>query len=106
MYSTIRSKQVKGRTKPAPVRNTIVLFDGGRRTRVPGFGAGILAYQPATKLPCSVGDLDAVAQMFADTDSERAEERLAIEAEYDARVDQAAFEDACLERYTRGHLAL
>lgn len=105
MYATNRIR-VKGRSKPAPVRSTIVLFDAGRRTRMPNFGRGVLAAVPGHRLPCTVADLDAVAAIFAESDRERAEARLAAEEEYDARIDQAAFEDACLERYTRGHLAL
>jgi hypothetical protein len=104
MYSTANRIQVKGRTRPAPVRDTTVLFDGGRRHRNPDFGKGILRSVPAHRLPCTLADLDAVAGLFADTDRGRAEARLAIEQEYDARVDQAAFEDACLERYTKGWL--
>jgi hypothetical protein len=104
MYSTATRKQVKGRTRPAPVRSTVVLFDGGRRHRNPDFGKGLLRGAPAHRLPCTPADMDAVAGLFADTDRERAEARLAVQEEYDARVDQAAFEDACLERYTKGWL--
>jgi hypothetical protein len=94
-------RRVKAR--PAPVRTTVVLFDGGRRHRVPDFGKGLLRSVPGHRLPCTLADLDAVAGLFADTDRERAEARLAVQEEYDARVDQAAFEDACLQRYTRGY---
>jgi hypothetical protein len=90
--------------KPAPVKTTRVLFDGGRRMRpARPFGAGILKACPAHRLPCTLADLDAVAGLFADTDRERAEARLAVEQDFDARVDQAAWEDACLQRYTRGY---
>jgi hypothetical protein len=94
------------KSKPAPTKTTIILFDGGRRHRNPDFGAGLLRGAPSHRLPCTLADLDAVAGLFTETDRERAEARLAVEQEYDARIDQAAWEDACLERYTRGHLAL
>jgi hypothetical protein len=104
MYSTTTRKQVKVRVRPAPVRSTVILFDGGRRMRpARPFGAGILKACPTHRLPCTLADLDAVAGLFAGTDRERAEARLAVQEEYDARVDQAAFEDACLQRYTRGY---
>jgi hypothetical protein len=97
--------RIDRKSKPAPVRNTIILFDAGRRMRpARPFGAGILKACPAHRLPCTLADLDAVAGLFADTDRERAEARLAVQEEYNARVDQAAFEDACLERYTNGWL--
>jgi hypothetical protein len=105
MYSTMNRKQVKGRTRPAPVKTTRILFDGGRRMRpARPFGAGILKACPAHRLPCTLADLDAVARLFADAARSRAEARLAVEQDFDARVDQAAFEDACLERYTKGWL--
>jgi hypothetical protein len=104
MYSTTNRIRVKGRTRPAPVRSTVILFDAGRRHRNPSFGAGLLRSVPMHRLPCTLADLDAVAGLFAGSDRERAEARLAAEEEYDARIDQAAFEDACLERYTKGWL--
>jgi hypothetical protein len=98
--------RTKSQVKPvAPTKTTRILFDAGRRMRpARPFGAGILKACPAHRLPCTLADLDAVAELFADTDRESAEAQLAIEEEYDARVDQAAFEDACLERYTKGWL--
>jgi hypothetical protein len=105
MYSTTNRIRVKGRTRPAPVRDTVILFDGGRLMRpARPFGAGLLKACPAHRLPCTLADMDAVAGLFADTDRERAEARLALQEEYDARIDQAALEDACLERYTKGWL--
>jgi hypothetical protein len=102
MYATTRIR-VKGRIRPAPVRSTIVLFDGGPRHRVPDFGAGILAYRPAAKLPCTVGDLAWATEAFA---SHSAEEVDAAEDRYDEILEMRYLESAMLDRYTRGHLAL
>jgi hypothetical protein len=91
--------RIKVKNRPAPVRTTIVLFDGGRRARVPGFGAGILAYRPSAKLPCTVGDLAWAATAFTSTaELDAAEER------YDEILEQRYLESAMLDRYTRGHL--
>jgi hypothetical protein len=101
MYSTMIRRRVKDR--PAPVRNTIVLFDGGRRARVPDFGAGILAYRPASKLPCSIRDLAWATEAFA---SHSAMEVEAAEDRYDEILEQRYLESAMLDRYTRGYLNL
>jgi hypothetical protein len=98
MYSTMIRKRVK--TRPAPVRTTIVLFDGSRRARVPDFGAGILAYRPASKLPCTVGDLAWASEAFA---SHSAMEVEAAEDRYNEILEQRYLESATLDRYTAGH---
>jgi hypothetical protein len=100
MYHTTNRIQVKGRTRPAPVRSTVVLFDGGRRARVPGFGEGILAYRPASKLPCTVGDLAWASEAFASSSSAELD---AAEDRYNEILEQRYLESATLDRYTAGH---
>jgi hypothetical protein len=99
MYAATR-KQVKGRTRPAPVKTTRVLFDAGRRMRpARPFGAGILPYRPATKLPCTVGDLVWASEAFA---FHSAEELDAAEDAYNEILEQRYLESAVLDRYTNG----
>lgn len=47
--------RIDRRVKPAPVRATVVLFDGGRRARTPDFGTGIL---PAGRTPEGIAELE------------------------------------------------
>jgi hypothetical protein len=92
--------RVNRKSKPAPVRSTVVLFDGGRRMRpARPFGAGLLPYRPATKLPCTVGDLAWASEAFA---SHSAAELDAAEDAYNEVLEQRYLESATLDRYTKG----
>jgi hypothetical protein len=93
--------RVSRKSKPAPVRNTVVLFDGGRRHRNPSFGRGILAYRPSAKLPCLIRDLAWATEAFA---SHSAMEVDAAEARYNEIIEQRYLESAMLDRYTAGHV--
>jgi hypothetical protein len=93
--------RIDRKSKPAPVRSTIVLFDAGRRMRpARPFGAGLLPYRPATKLPCTVGELAWASEAFA---SHSAAEMDAAEDRYNEVLEQRYLESAVLDRYTRGY---
>jgi hypothetical protein len=91
MYSTARAS--RSNVNPAPVRSTVVLFDGGARRVVPNFGRGILRSLPTHRLPCQLDDLQWASQAFA---AEMAG------AEFDRLADEAAF----LDRYCSGYSSL
>jgi hypothetical protein len=104
MYATTR-KQVKGRARPAPVRNTVVLFDGGRRARVPDFGAGLSTTRYSGQhgfMPFTAEDDAWARELSAATVAELD----AAEDRYDEILEQRYLESAFLDRYTRGHLAI
>jgi hypothetical protein len=93
--------RIDRKSKPAPVRSTIVLFDAGRRMRpARPFGAGLLPYRPATKLSCTVGELAWASEAFA---SHSAAEMDAAEDRYNEVLEQRYLESAVLDRYTRGY---
>jgi hypothetical protein len=92
------------KSKPAPTKTTIILFDGGRRHRNPDFVKGLLRSVPTHRLSCTLADLDAVAGLFTETDRERAEARLTAEDRYNEILDQRELELAFEDRYTKGWL--
>jgi hypothetical protein len=93
--------RTRTKVKPAPVKSTVVLFDAGRKVKSPNFAAGILASRPMIHVPCTIEDIAFAASLFAESDRERAEARLAVEEDFDARMDQVTLDDAIVERYTK-----
>jgi hypothetical protein len=57
--------------KPAPVRSTVVLFDGGRRHVVRDFGRGILRSLPTTRRTWTDADAAWAAEVFNATAYDR-----------------------------------
>jgi hypothetical protein len=93
--------RIDRKSKPAPVCDTIILFDGGRPTRVPGFGKGLSETRYAGQhgfMPFTAED-DAWARGLSDV---TAGELDAAEDRYDEIIEQRYLESAMLDRYTNG----
>jgi hypothetical protein len=105
----MKSITTRREIKPSKITGTVVKFDATRhRNRSTSFGAGLVAptrwcgeYRAE---PYTAEDSAFAAELFGDAD--RAAELDALEDAYNEMLDQLALEDAMLERYTRGHLAM
>jgi hypothetical protein len=92
--SIIARHASRAKTNPAPVRHTVVLFDGGARRPSPWFGQGILRAVPTRRLPCTLDDVQWAAASFADPEADRR----AAERELAADYADAAFNAQLAER--------
>jgi hypothetical protein len=95
--------RIDRKSKPTPVRDTIILFDGGRQARVPGFGKGLSTARYAGQhgfMPFTAED-DAWARGLSDVTAGELE---AAEERYNEILEQRYLESAMLDRYTAGYV--